>query len=57
MYDANYLNETASITVNGGSYYKFDPSNRKAEGNGTNFVSQWYIVLQDGDYYVVSLNN
>ena len=53
MYDANRANGTATITVNGGSYYKFNPSNCAAEGEGTNFVAQGYSVAADGDYYVV----
>lgn len=53
IYDANRQNGTATITVNGGSYYKFNPSNCYAEGEGTNFVAEGNIVEADGDYYVV----
>ena len=52
-YDANRMAGTAAITVNGGSFYKFDPSNCYAEGAGTNFVATGHTVSQDGDYFVV----
>lgn len=32
------------IEVRGGKYYNFDPSNNKAEGQGTNFVAEGYKV-------------
>ena len=38
-YDANHTNSTATITVNGGEFPQIDPSNCKAEGEGTNFVA------------------
>ena len=38
-YDANHTNGTATITVNGGEFPQIDPSNCKAEGEGTNFVA------------------
>nr|MBO4517863.1 hypothetical protein [Clostridia bacterium] len=53
VYDANRINGTASITVNGGSYYKFNPANCAAEGEGTNFVADGYSVNLSGDYYTV----
>lgn len=39
------------IEVFGGKYWNFDPSNNKAEGEGTNFVAEGYKVevSQDGD--------
>ena len=38
-YDASHTNGTATITVNGGEFPQIDPSNCKAEGEGTNFVA------------------
>ncbi len=51
--DANYLNDTASITVNGGTFYKFNPAECEAEGAGTCFISEGRTVSQDGDWYTV----
>lgn len=49
---AVYIYE-GSLTVNGGSYYKFNPANCAAEGEGTNFVADGYSVNLSGDYYTV----
>lgn len=38
-FDKNRADGTASITVNGGTFDKFDPFNNCAEGAGNNFVS------------------
>ena len=38
-YDSNYKNETAKITVNGGSFAGFNPENCEAEGKETKFTS------------------
>ena len=43
-YDANYKNETAKIVVTGGTFEKFNPTNCKAEGAGTNFCAEGYTV-------------
>ncbi len=43
-YDANYKDETAKITVNGGSFAGFNPSDCKAEGVGTNFTAEGCTV-------------
>ena len=50
-YDANHTNGTAKITVNGGEFPQIDPSNCKAEGEGTNFVAADVAVatVVDGD--------
>ena len=50
-YDANHTNGTATITVNGGEFPQIDPSNCKAEGEGTNFVASGVAVatVVDGD--------
>jgi len=42
--DANYKAGTAKIVVNGGVFFKFDPSNNAAEGAGTNFCADGYIA-------------
>ena len=52
-YDANYKNKSASITVTGGTFANFDPSNCYAEGEGTNFCAEGYVSVQDGDEYTV----
>ena len=57
-YDANHTNGTAKITVNGGEFPQIDPSNCKAEGEGTNFVAAGVAVatVTDGNvtrYYAV----
>lgn len=53
LYDANGRNGTASIEVNGGKYYQFNPENNLAEGPNTNFLSAGYESVQDGDWYEV----
>lgn len=41
--------ETSSIVVNGGAFHGFDPANNAAEGKGTNFVADGYVVVaRDG---------
>ena len=52
-YDANYKNKSASITVTGGTFANFDPSNCYAEGEGTNFCADGYVSVQNGDQYTV----
>ena len=44
---------TASILVNGGSFYQFNPADNAAEGEHTNFVAVGKTVEQNGDWYVV----
>ena len=46
-YDDNYMNETASITVNGGIFQGFNPQDCRAEGEGTNFCSDKCIVTSE----------
>ena len=50
-YDASRVAGTATITVNGGEFPQIDPSNCKAEGEGTNFVAAGVAVatVVDGD--------
>ena len=45
-------NDAATITVKGGSFYKFDPSNATV-GEGEIIVAAGYHVVQDGDWYKV----
>lgn len=57
-YDANYQNETASITVNGGTFLEFNPQNCRAEGEGTNFCAEGDVgVIEETEgentYYTV----
>ena len=46
--------DAATITVKGGSFYKFDPSNVTV-GEGEIFVADGYKVVQNGDWYNVVL--
>ena len=45
-------NDAATITVKGGSFYKFDPSNVTV-GEGEIFIAAGYKVVQNGDWYNV----
>ena len=52
--DANYLDGTAKITVNGGTFYKFDPQDNASEPGGhVDETGAGYVAIQDGDNYVV----
>ena len=44
--------DPATITVKGGSFYKFDPSNVTV-GEGEIIVADGYKVVQNGDWYTV----
>lgn len=44
----------STITVEGGSFKKFNPADCAAEGAHTNFVAEGYQVTNDGDWYTVS---
>ena len=46
-------NTNASIVVNGGSYYKYDPRNSSSESPMANFVAEGKTVEQEGDWYIV----
>ena len=48
--------DPATITVKGGSFYKFDPSNANV-GEGEIIVADGYKVVPDGDWYNVVPNN
>ena len=56
-YDENRKNDTAQITVTGGTFVKFNPADCKAEGAGTNFVAAGYAAkeLEGNKYQVVAL--
>ena len=51
--DAYWNNETAKVNITGGSFYMFDPSNNAAEGTGTNFLTNEYSSLPNGDWFDV----
>ena len=44
--------DSATITVKGGSFYQFDPSNVTV-GEGEIFIADGYKVVQNGDWYNV----
>ncbi|MBR4923893.1 MAG: hypothetical protein IKY99_09825, partial [Bacteroidaceae bacterium] len=44
---------TASITVYGGTFYKFDPAKNKSENPAISFVAEGYSSLAAGDDFVV----
>lgn len=57
-FDANYMDGTASITVNGGTFLEFNPQNCRAEGEGTNFCAEGDVgVIEETEdentYYTV----
>ncbi len=54
--DASYKNGTASITVTGGTYTKFNPKDCTAEGKGTSFVPDGYCAKHDetADTYTIA---
>ena len=45
--DANYKDSSAKISVKGGTFHGFNPEANAAEGKGTNFVSDGYVVKQE----------
>ncbi len=45
-------NSGSTITVYGGSFYGFDPSNAKT-GDGEIIVAEGYKVVKDGQWYNV----
>ena len=45
-------NDAATITVKGGSFYQFDPSNVTV-GEGEIFIADGYKVVQNGDWFNV----
>ena len=43
----------STITVNGGQFKNFDPSNNLSEGANTDFVATGYKSVQNGEWYTV----
>ncbi len=43
----------STITVNGGKFKNFDPSNNTSEGANTNFLGAGKTSTKEGDYYIV----
>ena len=52
-YDANYANKTASITVTGGSFYKFNPIQENSDSTSGSYIADGYKSVADGDWYNV----
>lgn len=49
----NNPDDTATITVYGGSFYKFNPAQSLSENPQANFVAAGKTVEQEGDWYIV----
>lgn len=47
--DTSYNNGTAKVTIIGGTFFNFDPSNNASEGAGTNYVPDGYKVISEQD--------
>ena len=52
-YDASYREGTAKITVTGGKFFNYDPSNAPCENPKANFCPAGYGAIQNGDWYEV----
>ena len=50
--DRNYENGTAVISVRGGTFIGADPAD-SPEGEGTSYVADGYVSVQDGNQYTV----
>ncbi len=48
-YDESYNDQTATISVTGGVFEKFNPNSCKAEGEATNFCAEGYACEQSTD--------
>lgn len=53
-YTMNIQGTDGQIVVNGGSFYKWDPSHSKSENPEANFVAEGYATVADGDWYKVT---
>ena len=51
LYDGD--RDISSITVYGGTFYGVDPANNAAEGKGTNFVADGYVVVERNGVYTL----
>ena len=45
--DSAYKDGSATVSIRGGTFVNFDPSNNGAEGAGTNFVAEGYTVVSE----------
>ena len=52
-YDPAFKDGSAKISIKGGCFTKFNPSNCKAEGEGTDFVADGYTVETNDEVYTV----
>lgn len=52
--DAAWKDGTAKISIKGGTFVKFDPSNSASENPHGKFLAEGYGVKQDGDNYIVT---
>ena len=52
--DAAWKNSTAKVSIKGGTFVKFDPSDSASENPNGNFLAEGYGVKQDGDNYIVT---
>ena len=48
-YDASYKSRIATVTINGGTFYGFNPQNNASEEAGTNHISAEYAVIESTD--------
>lgn len=46
--DANYKNGSAKVSIEGGTFYGFNPANNP-EGEGTTYVAEGYTVVETTD--------
>ena len=51
--DENYVNGTAKVIIEGGSFYNFDPANNLSEGSFTKYIADGYAIEIDGNWYTV----
>ena len=53
--DANYNNGSATVSISGGTFHKWNPENNAAEGANTNFCAPGYVAVYDAvnDTYTV----
>ena len=53
--DANYNNGSATVSISGGTFHKWNPENNAAEGANTNFCAPGHVAVYDAvnDTYTV----
>ena len=57
--DANYNNGSATVSISGGTFHKWNPENNAAEGANTNFCADGYVAVYDAEhetYTVIEAN-